>query len=90
MPPRLRMCGITATVINLQTDGEPVAEMSSPREQEAAEYLDKHKIVELMDNLTSMLFFYRPGEALTRFVVDLVDQPTCLVHCLPLYSSHSP
>uniref|UniRef100_A0A673IXT5 Si:dkey-42p14.6 n=1 Tax=Sinocyclocheilus rhinocerous TaxID=307959 RepID=A0A673IXT5_9TELE len=35
--------------------------MSSPRELEAAEYLEKHKIIELMDNLTSMLFFYRPG-----------------------------
>uniref|UniRef100_A0A671SZW2 Si:dkey-42p14.6 n=1 Tax=Sinocyclocheilus anshuiensis TaxID=1608454 RepID=A0A671SZW2_9TELE len=34
--------------------------MSSPRELEAAEYLEKHQIIEFMDNLTSMLFFYRP------------------------------
>lgn len=58
MPPPLRMRGIIATVIN----SELVAKMSSPRELEAAEYLEKHKIIEFMDNLTSMLFFYRPGE----------------------------
>ncbi|KAF4081381.1 hypothetical protein AMELA_G00160740 [Ameiurus melas] len=34
--------------------------MSTPREQEAAKYLENHKIVELMNNLTSMLLFYRP------------------------------
>ncbi|XP_022067465.1 EF-hand calcium-binding domain-containing protein 10 [Acanthochromis polyacanthus] len=30
------------------------------REQQAAAYLEKHKIKELMENLTSMLFYYRP------------------------------
>ncbi|KAJ8249634.1 hypothetical protein COCON_G00228500 [Conger conger] len=34
--------------------------MATPREQEAANYLEKHKIPELMNNLTSMLFFHRP------------------------------
>lgn len=35
--------------------------MAARREEDAAVYLEKHKLVELMDNLTSMLFFYRPG-----------------------------
>lgn len=35
--------------------------MATQREQDAVDYLEKHKILELMDNLTSMLFFYRPG-----------------------------
>ncbi|XP_036375694.1 EF-hand calcium-binding domain-containing protein 10 [Megalops cyprinoides] len=34
--------------------------MATPREKEAAAYLEKHKIPELMDNLTSLLFFHRP------------------------------
>ncbi|XP_037623708.1 EF-hand calcium-binding domain-containing protein 10 [Sebastes umbrosus] len=34
--------------------------MATQKEQDAADYLKKHKIIELMDNLTSMLFFYRP------------------------------
>ncbi|XP_073688416.1 EF-hand calcium-binding domain-containing protein 10 [Garra rufa] len=54
-------------------DGEPVAEMSSPREQEAAEYLDKHKIIELMDNLTSMIFFYRPDRP-GEFLIDQLEK----------------
>lgn len=36
--------------------------MTSTKEEDAAEYLQKHKISDLMDNLTSMLFFHRPGE----------------------------
>ncbi|KAI1882132.1 hypothetical protein AGOR_G00247530 [Albula goreensis] len=34
--------------------------MATPREKEAANYLEKHKIPELMNNLTSMLCFHRP------------------------------
>ena len=35
--------------------------MATQRERDAADYLKKHRIMELMDNLTSMLFFHRPG-----------------------------
>lgn len=35
--------------------------MATSREQDAADYLEKQKIAELMENLTNMLFFYRPG-----------------------------
>ncbi|MGH0124767.1 UNVERIFIED_CONTAM: hypothetical protein FKN15_051896 [Acipenser sinensis] len=35
--------------------------MATSRELEAKNYLEKHKILELMDNLTSMLFFHRPA-----------------------------
>ncbi|KAK6482615.1 EF-hand calcium-binding domain-containing protein 10-like [Huso huso] len=34
--------------------------MATSRELEANNYLEKHKILEFMDNLTSMLFFHRP------------------------------
>ncbi|XP_056120872.1 EF-hand calcium-binding domain-containing protein 10 [Rhinichthys klamathensis goyatoka] len=47
--------------------------MSSPREHEAAEYLEKHKIIELMDNLTSMLFFYRPDRP-REFLIDQLEK----------------
>ncbi|KAM3610102.1 uncharacterized protein V6R79_025407 [Siganus canaliculatus] len=36
--------------------------MATQRERDAAEYLKKHKILELMENLTSMLFFHQPGD----------------------------
>ncbi|XP_043084504.1 EF-hand calcium-binding domain-containing protein 10 [Puntigrus tetrazona] len=47
--------------------------MSSPREREAAEYLKKHKIIELMDALTSMLFFHRP-EHPREFLIDQLEK----------------
>uniref|UniRef100_A0A8C7VZG2 EFCAB10 C-terminal EF-hand domain-containing protein n=1 Tax=Oncorhynchus mykiss TaxID=8022 RepID=A0A8C7VZG2_ONCMY len=47
--------------------------MATPREQEAADYLRKHKIIELMDNLTSMLFFYRP-ERPNEFLITQLEQ----------------
>ncbi|XP_041854083.1 EF-hand calcium-binding domain-containing protein 10 [Melanotaenia boesemani] len=34
--------------------------MATQKEKDAADYLKKHKIIELMDNLTSMLLFHRP------------------------------
>lgn len=43
--------------------------MATQREKDAADYLKKHKIIELMDNLTGMLFFYRPGQTLFRLSV---------------------
>ncbi|XP_055790728.1 EF-hand calcium-binding domain-containing protein 10 [Salvelinus fontinalis] len=47
--------------------------MATPREQEAADYLRKHKIIELMDNLTSMLFFHRP-ERPNEFLITQLEQ----------------
>ncbi|KAL7867907.1 hypothetical protein SRHO_G00092910 [Serrasalmus rhombeus] len=47
--------------------------MSTPREEETAEYLRNHKIVELMNNLTSMLFFYRP-ERPKEFLISQLEQ----------------
>ncbi|KAF0040423.1 hypothetical protein F2P81_006321 [Scophthalmus maximus] len=37
--------------------------MATQREQDAADYLKRHQIMELMENLTGMLFFYRPGQS---------------------------
>ena len=34
---------------------------SWPRKDEATEYLQKHKILELFNNLTSELMYHRPG-----------------------------
>ncbi|XP_031418434.1 EF-hand calcium-binding domain-containing protein 10 [Clupea harengus] len=47
--------------------------MTSPKEVEATEYLKKHKILELMDNLTSMVFFHRP-ERPREFLIDQLEQ----------------
>ncbi|XP_054898590.1 EF-hand calcium-binding domain-containing protein 10 [Poeciliopsis prolifica] len=47
--------------------------MATQREQDAAEYLKKHKIVELMDNMTSMLLFYRP-ENPQEFLIEQLEQ----------------
>ena len=33
-----------------------------PRAQEARDYLAKHKILELFDNVTSQLIYERPGK----------------------------
>ncbi|XP_068452673.1 EF-hand calcium-binding domain-containing protein 10 isoform X2 [Clinocottus analis] len=35
--------------------------MATQREKDAEDYLKKHRIPELMENLTAMLFFYRPA-----------------------------
>uniref|UniRef100_A0A3B5KSM7 EFCAB10 C-terminal EF-hand domain-containing protein n=1 Tax=Xiphophorus couchianus TaxID=32473 RepID=A0A3B5KSM7_9TELE len=42
------------------------------RERDATAYLKKHKIVELMDNMTSMLLFYRP-ENPKEFLIEQLD-----------------
>ncbi|XP_054633787.1 EF-hand calcium-binding domain-containing protein 10 [Dunckerocampus dactyliophorus] len=47
--------------------------MSTEREKEAAAYLEKHKIFDLMKNLTSMLFFYRPEDP-KEFLIEKLQQ----------------
>ncbi|XP_063052156.1 EF-hand calcium-binding domain-containing protein 10 [Engraulis encrasicolus] len=47
--------------------------MTSTKEEDAAEYLQKHKISDLMDNLTSMLFFHRP-ERPREFLIEQLEQ----------------
>lgn len=37
--------------------------MATQREKDAAGYLKKHRVMELMDNLSGLLFFYRPGQS---------------------------
>lgn len=38
------------------------AKSGNPREKNALDYMKKHKVVELMDNLTAQLLFSRPGK----------------------------
>ncbi|XP_078112720.1 EF-hand calcium-binding domain-containing protein 10 [Sander vitreus] len=47
--------------------------MATQREKDAADYLEKHKMFELMENLTSMLFFYRP-ENPREFLIEQLEQ----------------
>lgn len=35
--------------------------MATPRETEAADYLKKHRLLELLEHLGGLLFFHRPG-----------------------------
>ncbi|XP_076863391.1 EF-hand calcium-binding domain-containing protein 10 [Brachyhypopomus gauderio] len=47
--------------------------MTTPREVEAEKYLEEHKIGEMMHNLMSMLFFYRP-ERPREFLIAQLEQ----------------
>ncbi|XP_032378538.1 EF-hand calcium-binding domain-containing protein 10 isoform X1 [Etheostoma spectabile] len=47
--------------------------MATQREKDVVDYLEKHKIFELMENLTSMLFFYRP-ENPREFLIEQLEQ----------------
>ncbi|XP_008309713.1 EF-hand calcium-binding domain-containing protein 10-like [Cynoglossus semilaevis] len=47
--------------------------MATQKEKESSDYLKRHKIIELMDNLTSMLFFYRP-ENPREFLIKQLEQ----------------
>ncbi|KAM9352647.1 EF-hand calcium-binding domain-containing protein 10 [Symphorus nematophorus] len=47
--------------------------MATQRETAITDYIKKHKILELMDNLTSMLFFYKP-ENPREFLVKQLEQ----------------
>ncbi|XP_040018221.1 EF-hand calcium-binding domain-containing protein 10 [Gasterosteus aculeatus] len=46
--------------------------MASQREQDAADYVQKHKLLELMENLNSMLLFHRP-ENPREFLVEQLE-----------------
>ncbi|XP_061750499.1 EF-hand calcium-binding domain-containing protein 10 [Nerophis ophidion] len=47
--------------------------MATEREKESAAYLEKHKVFDLMKNLTSMLFFYRPEDP-KEFLIEKLEQ----------------
>ncbi|CAF90306.1 unnamed protein product [Tetraodon nigroviridis] len=36
--------------------------MATQREKDAAEYLQKHRIMELLENLSSLMFYHRPED----------------------------
>lgn len=59
---------------NRRSCAESVAPtMASPREQEAEEYLRENKVLELMDNLTSLLLYHRP-ERPREFLIDQLEK----------------
>lgn len=41
------------------------------KESDAQEYLKKHKIMELFENLTAQLIYDRPGEYFDKQLVDI-------------------
>ncbi|XP_041652253.1 EF-hand calcium-binding domain-containing protein 10 [Cheilinus undulatus] len=47
--------------------------MATQGEKDAADYLQKHKLMELLENVTSMLFFYRP-ENPREFLIEQLKQ----------------
>ncbi|XP_068169024.1 EF-hand calcium-binding domain-containing protein 10 [Antennarius striatus] len=47
--------------------------MATPGENDADVYLKKHKVVELLDNLSGLLFFHRP-ENPTEFLIEQLEQ----------------
>ncbi|XP_059508219.1 EF-hand calcium-binding domain-containing protein 10 [Stegostoma tigrinum] len=56
---------VTPPVYRWRTD------MASPLEREAAEYLTEHQILELLDNLVSMLLYERPAKPVEFLVQQL-------------------
>jgi hypothetical protein len=42
--------------------------VQSCRDGDAREYLEKHRIVELLNNMTSQLIFHRPGKRPTLYI----------------------
>lgn len=47
------------------------------KESDAQEYLKKHKIMELFENLTVQLIYERPGEYSYKHQVDIYDAEIC-------------
>ena len=50
----------------MSTDGGD--SVQSCRDGDAREYLEKHRIVELLNNMTSQLIFHRPGKRPTLYI----------------------
>uniref|UniRef100_A0A8C3YN17 EF-hand calcium binding domain 10 n=2 Tax=Catagonus wagneri TaxID=51154 RepID=A0A8C3YN17_9CETA len=48
-------------------------EARSPRELEARNYLEKHRIMELLNYLTSALLFFRPGEP-REYLISILER----------------
>lgn len=48
------------------------------KESDAQEYLKKHRIMELFENLTAQLIYERPGEYLNKHLIDIYDAEICL------------
>nr|XP_002131050.1 EF-hand calcium-binding domain-containing protein 10-like [Ciona intestinalis] len=46
-------------------------ENQNPRELEAGTYLEKHRVLDLLDNMTSMLIFGRPDDPKTFLIQQL-------------------
>lgn len=44
--------------------------METQKEKDAAEYLQKHRIMDLLENLNSLLFFYRPGSDPSKLIMN--------------------
>ena len=46
----------------MESKGVEDATENWPRKKEAKEYLEKHKIVELLNNLTGQLIYHQPSK----------------------------
>ena len=47
---------------NMKMSGEGDTIESWPRKQEATDYLEKHKVIDLLNNLTAQLIYHKPSE----------------------------
>ena len=48
------------------------------KESDSQEYLKKHRIMELFENVTAQLIYERPGEYLNKHLIDIYDTEICL------------
>ncbi|XP_035013639.1 EF-hand calcium-binding domain-containing protein 10 [Hippoglossus stenolepis] len=68
-----QQCSSTAGIIATSFNKRDAEKMATEKERDAAEYLKRHRIMELLENLSSLLFFYRP-EKPTQFLVEQLEQ----------------
>lgn len=62
--------------------------METQKEKDAAEYLQKHRIMELLENLNSLLFFYRPGSDPPKLITNQLAGKANAMLLLEIHMTH--
>ena len=67
----------TADIGSVAKETALTANKMANKESDAQEYLKKHKIMELFENLTAQLIYDRPGKYLNKHLIDIYDAEIC-------------
>ena len=66
----------TADICSVAKETSTANKMAS-KEIAVQEYLKKHRIMELFENLTAQLIYERPGEYFNKHPIDIYDAEIC-------------